>query len=64
MFFDSLADGATFHAQELRDFVAAKVPVAPSSPDRIMRDMRQSGQISYVVLNRRESLYQKTQLWT
>ncbi len=58
-FFDRLADGETFHAQELRDFVASQVPVAPSSPDRVMRAMRLDGVIRYEVVNRRESLYRK-----
>mgnify|MGYP000311183481 CR=1 FL=1 len=42
-FFDTLEVGQEFHAQELRDYVAALVPVAPASPDRILRDMRQRG---------------------
>jgi hypothetical protein len=48
-----------FHADELRFFVADRAgPVAPGSPDRIMRDMRQRGVIDYRVVNRRQSLYE------
>lgn len=56
-FFAARRVGDTFHAQELRDFVAARVPVAPASPDRILRAMRRDGLIGYVVINRRDSLY-------
>lgn len=46
-----------FRADELREWVAARHPGAPASADRILRALRQSGQISYSVLNRRKSLY-------
>lgn len=46
-----------FRADELREWVAARHPGAPASADRILRALRQSGQISYTVLNRRASLY-------
>lgn len=50
--------GSTFHADELRAFVAQKTgPVAPGSADRILRQLRQKGLASYSVLNRRESSY-------
>jgi hypothetical protein len=59
-FFDRLANGAEFHAQDLRDHVTALVPnTAPSSPDRILRDMRQRGEVQYVVVSRRDSRYRK-----
>lgn len=48
-----------FYADELRSFIAAKIGlVAPGSPDRIMRDLRQKGRIDYRVVNRSESLYE------
>jgi hypothetical protein len=51
-------DGA-FHAEELRDYVIAQMPeVAPDSPGRILRLLRQEGLLNYVVVNRRQSLYQ------
>jgi len=58
-FFAKLEVGATFHAQELRDYVAAQVPVAPASPDRVMRKLRQVGEINYELVDRRGSLYRK-----
>lgn len=48
-----------FHADELRAHVARETGVAaPASADRVMRDMRQSGEIDYRVLSRRDSLYE------
>jgi hypothetical protein len=58
-FFAKLDVGATFHAQELRDHVAAQVLTAPASPDRVMRKMRQVGEINYELVDRRGSLYRK-----
>ena len=49
--------GAQFHADELRAFIAARHPTAPGSADRILRDLRQRGVLSYSVVNRRASLY-------
>ena len=46
-----------FHADELREWVSAAVRVAPGSADRILRELRKAGRISYVVVNRRQSLY-------
>lgn len=58
-FFNAIECNATFHAQELRDYVAAQVTVAPSSPDRIMRLLRKQGLIQYEVVSRSKSLYRK-----
>jgi len=58
-FFAKLDVGADFRAQELRDHVAAQVQTAPASPDRVMRKMRQDGEINYEFVNRRGSLYRK-----
>lgn len=52
--------GATFHAAELHDFVGDQV--APASADRILRDLRASGDCDYEVRNRRASEYQITAL--
>lgn len=50
---------STFHAEELRCYVLTRLPsVAPSSPDRILRELRLNGVLDYVVVNRRQSLYQ------
>ena len=58
-FFDSIEVGTTFHAQDLRDYVAALVQCAPASPDRILRNLRASGVVRYEVVDRRNSLYKK-----
>lgn len=48
-----------FHADELRRFVVSQVGVAaPGSADRVLRDLRQQGRLNYVVVSRRESLYE------
>lgn len=50
--------GQTFHMDELRRHLLGEVGmIAPASPDRILRDLRQRGKLKYEVLNRRESLY-------
>lgn len=47
-----------FHAQDLRYFVIVRVPMcAPSSPTRIMQDMRLNGLINYQLLSRSKSYY-------
>lgn len=46
-----------FHAEDLRNYVTARVEVAPSSADRILRLCRQDGLLDYTVINRRQSLY-------
>jgi hypothetical protein len=59
-FFARMSEGDEFHAQDLRDYVTALVPgIAPASPDRILRDMRQRGEVDYVVVSRKDSLYRK-----
>jgi len=51
--------GQQFHAEELRQYVLATAPdIAPGSPDRILRELRLEGKLDYVVINRRQSLYQ------
>jgi hypothetical protein len=48
-----------FHADELRAWVIRETGIAaPASADRILRQLRQRHVIDYVVLSRRESLYQ------
>lgn len=60
-YFDSLGVGGQFRADDLRNFIGERLEefIAPGSPDRIMRDLRQRGVINYAVRNRRESLYEK-----
>ena len=48
-----------FTATELRQYVQRhNFGTAPSSAARVMRNLRQDGQINYVVVNRARSLYQ------
>lgn len=61
-FFDAHQLGEQFHAEDLHNFVKAKANVAPASADRIMRDMKRSGEINYEVVNRSQSLYRKLAL--
>jgi hypothetical protein len=53
-----LANGfVQFHADDLRGDVACRLPTAPASADRVLRDLRRAGIVSYIVVNRRASLY-------
>ena len=52
-----LQSGGVFRMDELRQYVAAHVPVAPDSPGRILRDLRRSGEVDYQVAERQGSLY-------
>ena len=59
MEFHSLHAGALFHVEQLRVFVRESVPeIAPDSPGRILRALRLEGRLNYMVINRRDSLYQ------
>jgi hypothetical protein len=51
--------GATeFHVEELRQYVLDRAAtIAPDSPGRILRAMRQNGILDYLVIDRRRSLY-------
>lgn len=48
-----------FHVEDLRKFVRARVPgeIAPDSPGRILRELRQVGRLDYIIVNRRQSHY-------
>jgi len=51
--------GRLFHADDLRRYVVNRLPeVAPDSPGRILRVLRQEGRLDYVVVDRSLSLYQ------
>jgi uracil-DNA glycosylase family 4 len=56
-FLERIGVAGSFHAEALRDWVVSEIRVAPSSADRILRDLRARGSIDYKVLNRRQSLY-------
>ena len=59
MDFHNERPGAQFHVEDLRRYVLARVPnIAPDSPGRILRSLRQDRLLDYVVINRRQSLYQ------
>ena len=61
LFFKALLPGETFHAEQLHEFVTNRLGKfqSPESATRVMRSMRQAGQINYTLLNRRQSLYRK-----
>jgi hypothetical protein len=48
----------TFHADELRAYVAEKSGRAPASPDRILRQLRSRGALRYRCIDRAASLYE------
>jgi 1,6-anhydro-N-acetylmuramate kinase len=51
--------GARFTATELRQYVQHhNFGTAPSSADRVMRNLRKQGKINYALVNRAKSLYQ------
>ena len=50
--------GGEFRAVRLHNFVGDSV--APASADRILRELRRAGQVDYVIVNRRQSLYRIT----
>lgn len=48
-----------FFIEDLRRHITLTVGiVAPASPDRILRQLRQAKKLDYVVLDRKRSLYQ------
>lgn len=56
--FCSARMGKQFFIEELRLFVARRTRVAPASPDRILRSLRQQGKLDYKVVSRSKSLYE------
>lgn len=49
-----------FHMEDLKRFVENRAPysrIAPDSPGRILRQLRQEGHLNYKVISRRQSLY-------
>ncbi len=53
--------GGTFYMEELRGFVERKMGagshIAPDSPGRILRQLRQQRRLNYKVVSRTQSLY-------
>lgn len=52
--------GGRFHAQELREYVQARSPIAPASPDRVLRQLRLQGHVGYRCVDRAASWYEIT----
>lgn len=50
--------GQQFHLSELQTYCQARAPGSPTSPDRVMRDLKRRGLCSYRVLSRSDSLYE------
>ena len=46
-----------FRMADLVDYVADRAQVAPSSPDRILRQLKKEGKVAYTVIDRAGSLY-------
>lgn len=46
-----------FHAEDLQSYVAKMARCAPASADRVMRAMKQDGDLDYLLIDRRKSLY-------
>jgi hypothetical protein len=49
-----------FVIRDLHDYIFARTQIAPASPDRILRQLRQEGKFDYNVIDRRASCYQIT----
>lgn len=43
--------------EEMVRHIRAQLGIAPDSPSRILRALRQDKQVEYTVINRRQSLY-------
>ena len=52
-----LAQRGEWTSAKLRAYVSQRAPSAPASADRILRDLRQRGEIDYVVVDRSKSTY-------
>lgn len=57
VFYKERREQPVFFCDELRTFVAAHCLIAPASPDRILRMLRQEGRIDYKVTDRSQSEY-------
>lgn len=49
--------GKEFFNAELHNYVSEKMPIAPGSADRILRDLKSKGVVRYELISRRRSLY-------
>lgn len=60
------SDNPQFTGEQLRFYVSNNTmgKVSPGTPDRILRQLRQSGDLDYIILNRGLSLYKAVKLGT
>jgi hypothetical protein len=56
-YWDRLIRAPYFHMTELHAFVEEELSIAPASPDRVLRALRQQGELDYDVIDRRGSFY-------
>lgn len=56
-FFNQMGPGYEFNLHEITLYVMQKVKCSPTSPYRIMADLRKKNQVNYVCLSRKESSY-------
>lgn len=59
-YFNEHGPGYEFTLHEITLYVMQKVVCSPTSPYRVMADLRKKDQLNYVVLSRKESLYRMT----
>lgn len=59
---DPTSASGQFRMEQLTEWVRWDAGIAPDSPGRILRDLRQKGLIDYEVVNRRASLYRLTRI--
>jgi len=55
--FISEHEGKEFYNAELHNYVAERSPIAPGSADRVLRDLKSKGAVSYELRDRSKSLY-------
>lgn len=55
--FCRMYEGLDFTASMLNDWVVDRMQAAPGSSDRILRDLRQRGDVFYTVVSRAGSIY-------
>ena len=56
-FYELHREKPVFHGTELYNFIIAQAHVAPSSAERILRQMRKDGLLDYVVIDRSAGEY-------
>lgn len=60
-FFNQHGPGYEFNLHEITLYVMQRVKCSPTSPYRIMADLKSKNQVNYTVLSRKESLYRMTE---